>query len=113
MCYGYSKDFGRSYKKETDRRPKARSTLSYAPDAKAAAGALAGLLDGPRAEPDPGLAPDRVRLVLGSGFRLPTDLTDPNPGSSSGGGADPPEPAGPPPAVPASSLQPQGIPCVK
>ncbi|MGK3647317.1 hypothetical protein [Pseudarthrobacter enclensis] len=24
MCYGYSKDFGRSYKKETDRRPKAR-----------------------------------------------------------------------------------------
>ncbi|MFE8885817.1 hypothetical protein ACFYLX_08210 [Pseudarthrobacter enclensis] len=24
MCYGYSKDFGRSYKKETDRRPEAR-----------------------------------------------------------------------------------------
>jgi hypothetical protein len=24
MCYGYSKDFGRSYRKETDRRPEAR-----------------------------------------------------------------------------------------
>lgn len=24
MCYGYSKDFGRSYKKEADRQPEAK-----------------------------------------------------------------------------------------
>jgi LCP family protein required for cell wall assembly len=97
----------------TDRTVKARSTLSYAPDAREAAAALAGLLDGPDAQPDPQLKPGQLRLVMGTSFTLPPDLTTtPESGDDTTSSTASPG-SGQAPAVPASSIQAGGIPCVK
>ncbi|MBO0849691.1 MAG: LytR C-terminal domain-containing protein, partial [Pseudonocardia sp.] len=92
----------------TDRKLRSRTTLSYNPDAKQAADALAGLLN-LTARPDDTLDPGHLQLVLGSDFTPPPDLANtPSQAATAptGGGAGPQ-------GVPTSSLHTNGIPCVK
>jgi LCP family protein required for cell wall assembly len=96
----------------TDRTLRTRSTLAYGPDAQPAADALAALLPQLAPQPDPHLQPGHLRLVLGTDFTTPTDLTSP-PGaaddaSTTGAGQD--ETAR---GIPTSSLHTDTIPCVK
>src|SRR5882757_596171 len=84
------------------------STVSYAPGSQAAADALAAALGGLPSRPDSTLPSGHERVVLGTSFTLPSALAAAGPdaaaSSQSGSAAS---------AVPASSVQGGGIPCVK
>lgn len=94
----------------TDRKIRSRTTLTYSPSAKAAADALAGLLN-LTARPDDSLDPGHLQLVLGTDFTPPPDLAN-APGQAQGGAPSASAGAGPQ-GVPTSSLHTDGIPCVK
>lgn len=92
----------------TARKLQSRTTLSYGPDAKDAADALAGMLN-LSARPDNSVDPGHLQLVLGTDFTQPPDLAN-APGKS----AAPSARAGAgPEGVPTNSLHTNGIPCVK
>lgn len=92
----------------TDRTPKAHTSLAYNPGAAQAADALARLLDTPNLSPrpDPNLAVDHLRLILGTDFTIPDGLTATS-------GTDTSAASPPSVGVPATSLHTAGIPCVK
>jgi LCP family protein required for cell wall assembly len=92
----------------TDRVTRTRTTLSYSPDAQPAAQALAELLNQPTPQPDPSLNPGHLRLVLGTDFTTPTELTTTHDGNSAAA-----TPANTTSEIPASSIHTTGIPCVK
>jgi hypothetical protein len=100
----------------TGRKLRSSTTLSYSPNAKDAADALAGLLN-LTARPDDTLDPGHLQLVLGTDFTPPPDLAntpgqDDTASASGAGSAGTGEGAGPQ-GVPTSSLHTDGIPCVK
>ena len=96
----------------TDHTLKTRTTLSYSPQAKPAADALAALLTNLTPHPDPNLQPSHLHLVLGTDFTTPTALINPPPaaddGSSTGTGQ-----AGTAGGTPTTNLHTDAIPCVK
>jgi len=96
----------------TDHTLRTRSSLSYSPEAKPAADALAALLPNVAAQPNPNLQPGHLRLVLGTDFTTPTALTAPphTADDVSGTGAGQGTTAG---GVPTSNLHTDTIPCVK
>ena len=96
----------------TDHTLRTRTTLSYSPEAKPAADALAALLTNVAPQPNPGLQPGHLRLVLGTDFTTPTALA-----TAPRAGDDGPS-TGPGQAVtaggtPTSNLHTDAIPCVK
>lgn len=92
----------------TQRRESRRTELSYAPDSADSANALANLLGGVPTSKDPALRQGHERLLVGTDFSMPAELTAPGQGAD-----DPPTGTGPAPAAPASSISGGGIPCVK
>jgi LCP family protein required for cell wall assembly len=91
----------------TDHTPKAHTSLAYNPDVAGAADAVAQLLDDPNLtpRPDPNLAAKHLRLILGTDFTTPDDITtSPDAGTTT---------ESPSAGVPATSLRTDGIPCVK
>jgi LCP family protein required for cell wall assembly len=90
----------------TERTPRTESAVSYAAGSKTAATALATALGGLPVRADPALASGHEKLLVGTDFSPPADLSD-------AAGTDEAALAPPTPAVPASSLQGGGIPCVK
>jgi LCP family protein required for cell wall assembly len=98
----------------TQRRAASTTRLSYAPDAQASATALAGLLGGLDATPDPDLEPGHERLVIGTDFTMPAGLSSPDGTGTDDSDTSAAGSAGSaPPAAPASSISGGGIPCVK
>ncbi|MDT7643526.1 MAG: hypothetical protein QOC75_526 [Pseudonocardiales bacterium] len=92
----------------TEHRLRHESTVSYAPDSRDAATALATALGGLPVQADPTLASGHERVVVGTDFSPPASLSGPAGGTD---GSSPPDAA--PPAVAASSISGGGIPCVK
>lgn len=98
----------------THRRRVDQTELRYAPDAADSATALANLLGGVSSVSDSSLRAGHERLVLGTDFTMPAELNSdaavPGPGADdSTAGASAARPA----AVPASSINGGGVPCVK
>ncbi|WP_245607325.1 LCP family protein [Pseudonocardia spinosispora] len=96
----------------TRHRTESETVLSYAPDAADSATAVAALLGGIPVKKDAELRKGHERLVIGTDFSMPAGLSDPS-GNAQDDSASGSAAHAAAPAVPASSINGGGIPCVK